>query len=113
MGNVTLPTPVFAAGGALCLLAGYLAGSVLGADTPDNSTATVASYDPQTSEICLSGKAVEEEKTVDEDGRLCGRWSHSSGVRPRKGDRFRFVTLDQRTAEGGDEGVVIFGTVVK
>ena len=26
MGNVTLPTPVFLAGGALCLLAGYLVG---------------------------------------------------------------------------------------
>ena len=38
MGNVTLPTPVFLAGGALCLVAGYLvnhwigvAGGVVGA----------------------------------------------------------------------------------
>ena len=30
MGNVNMPTPVALAGGALCLLAGYLVGTLLG-----------------------------------------------------------------------------------
>ena len=42
MANVTLPTPVFIAGGALCLVAGYLIGTVAGPDTPQRTTATVA-----------------------------------------------------------------------
>ena len=43
MGNVTLPTPVFVAGGALCLLAGYLVGTVAGPEKPECAIATVAS----------------------------------------------------------------------
>ena len=38
MGNVTLPTPIFVAGGALCLLAGYFVGSIAGPDTPERTT---------------------------------------------------------------------------
>ena len=45
VGNVTLPTPVFVAGGALCLLGGYLVGVVAGPDTPDRTTGSVVSFD--------------------------------------------------------------------
>ena len=40
-----VPTPVALAGGALCLLGGYLVGVVAGPDTEDTDTATVVSYD--------------------------------------------------------------------
>ncbi|HET7682971.1 MAG TPA: hypothetical protein VFK34_04835 [Marmoricola sp.] len=115
MGNVTLPTPVFVAGGALCVLAGYLAGSVLGSGQPDRPTAVVASYDAGSSRLCLEGDELEGMDDVGSDGTLCGTWSHGSGwVKPRPGDRFRFVSLDRRIAKGSDEsGVVIFGTVVE
>ena len=45
MGNVNLPTPVALAGGAICLLGGYLVGVLAGPDTASRTTATVASYD--------------------------------------------------------------------
>lgn len=114
VGNVTLPTPVFVAGGTLCLLAGYLAGSVLATGSGDHPTATVASYDGGSSRLCLEGDALDGLDDVGDDGRLCGTWSHSAGwTRPHKGDRFRFVSVDRRLAKGSDEtGVVIFGTVV-
>ena len=55
MGNVNLPTPVALAGGAICVLGGYLLGAVLAPDTATRTTAEVASYDPTTSRLCLSG----------------------------------------------------------
>lgn len=115
MGNVTLPTPVFVAGGALCVLAGYLAGSVLGTTATDRPTATVASYDAASNQLCLTGDELSGLDDVGDGGRLCGTWSHSAGwVRPREGDLFRFVSLDRKLAKGSDEsGVVIFGTVVE
>lgn len=115
VGNVTLPTPVFVAGGALCLLAGYLAGDVLGSQRETTQTATVVSYQPRTSQLCLEGESVEDEPGVDEEGHLCGTWSHSRGwVRPREGDTFRFIAVDREIAKGSNRtGVVIFGTVVE
>ncbi|MET3963624.1 hypothetical protein ABIE44_003558 [Marmoricola sp. OAE513] len=116
MGNVTLPTPVFVAGGALCLVAGYLIGTVAGPDTPNRSTATVASFDSRTSTLCLEGKGVEDEKAVNDDGELCGIWNHSAGATlPDKGDKFRFVSMDTSGVSGAEpeSKVLIYGTVVK
>jgi hypothetical protein len=116
VGNVTLPTPVFLAGGAFCLLAGYLAGAVVGG--PDNrqgDTATVVSFDSGTAQLCLEGKSVSDEPGV-KDGVLCGTWSHSTGsVTPEKGDIFRFVTLDTSGVKGAKPraATVIYGTVVE
>ena len=72
MGNVTLPTPVFLAGGALCLLAGYLVGSVAGPDTPDRTTGHVVSFDRGDHRLCLEGEAIKDQEGADDDGRLCG-----------------------------------------
>jgi hypothetical protein len=112
--NVTLPTPVFIAGGALCLVAGYLVGTVAGPDTPHRTTATVVSFNAKTSELCLEGESVKNEKDTDEDGVLCGTWSHSvDATRPRKGDTFRFVVLDTSGVKGSEprSDTVIYGSV--
>jgi hypothetical protein len=114
VGNVTLPTPVFVAGGAFCLLAGYLVGAVTGPDTPARTTATVVSFEPSSSRLCLEGESVKDEKAADSDGVLCGTWSHPSGVvQPRKGDKFRFVTVDAGRSEKSEPrpATVIYGTV--
>ena len=114
MGNVTLPTPVFIAGGALCLVAGYLVGTVAGPDTPHRTTATVVSFNAKTSRLCLEGDSVKNEKAVDENGVLCGTWSHSvDATRPHKGDRFRFVSLDTSGVKGSEprSATVIYGSV--
>jgi len=114
VGNVTLPTPVFLAGGAFCLLAGYLAGAVVGGPDSRGDTATVTSFDPGTAQLCLTGKSIEGEHGV-KDGVLCGTWSHSAGAAaPRKGDTFRFVTLDASGVKGSKPlaATVIYGTVV-
>lgn len=117
MGNVTLPTPVFVAGGALCLLAGYLAGTVAGPEKPERAVATVASYDSTTSTICLEGDSVEGEKGLNDEGRLCGLWKKAQGLTdtPREGDKFRFVSMD--TSGTGDADpktkVIIYGNVIK
>lgn len=116
MGNVTLPTPVFIAGGALCLVAGYLVGAVAGPDAPQRTTAKVVSFTPKASILCLSGESVEDEPGTDEDGVLCGTWSHSAGATvPREGDRFRFVSLDTSDVKGTEPSIktVIYGTVVR
>ena len=115
MGNVTLPTPVFVAGGALCLVAGYLIGTVAGPDTPHRTTATVVSFDSKTSELCLEGDSVKDEKEA-EDGVLCGTWSHSvDATKPRKGDTFRFIIQDTSGVKGAKPTakVLIYGTVVE
>jgi hypothetical protein len=114
VGNVTLPTPVFLAGGAFCLLAGYLAGAVVSGDSGSGDTATVVSFESKTSTLCLEGKSVEDEPGV-EDGVLCGTWSHTSGAAtPGKGDRFRFVTMDTTGVKGAKPraNTIIYGTVV-
>ncbi|MFL6158261.1 MAG: hypothetical protein ACJ72D_19385 [Marmoricola sp.] len=114
MANVTLPTPVFIAGGALCLVAGYLIGTVAGPDTPHRTTATVVSFDSKTSRLCLNGGSVKNEKNADENGMLCGTWSHSTDAsKPHQGDNFRFVAMDTSGVKGSEprSATIIYGTV--
>ena len=114
VGNVTLPTPVFLAGGALCLLAGYLAGSVLSPGTPDPTTATVLSFDSAHSRLCLEGGAVTDQEGA-RNGHLCGTLRRPPGAAtPAKGDTFRFVSVvTSGTVHGRDEQqVVLYGSVV-
>jgi hypothetical protein len=116
VGNVTLPTPVFLAGGAFCLVAGYLAGAVVGPDTQHTNTAKVVSFDAGKSKLCLEGDSVKDEPGVNDEGVLCGTWSHSTGsTTPRKGDTFRFVTMDTSGVKGSKprDTTVIYGTVVQ
>lgn len=116
MGNLTLPTPVALAGGAICLLGGYLFGVLTGPDTGTLTTATVASFDDDSDRLCLAGDEVKGQDGLDEQGRLCGTWRRpdTSGT-PRVGERFRFVTLHGgSTASDGDQPVtVIYGDVVR
>lgn len=115
MGNVTLPTPVFAAGGGLCLVAGYIFGAVTGPSDDNLVTAKVVSFDSATSHLCLKGKSVEG-KAGAKDGVLCGTWNRSAGMPvPRKGDTFRFVVTDTSDVDGAKprDKTVIFGTVVE
>lgn len=113
--NVTLPTPVFVAGGALCLVAGYLAGSVTGPGTPERTTGTVVSFDRDTSRLCLEGEAIKEQDGVDSQGRLCGTWRRTADAEsPTRGDAFRFVSLRTSGEVDGHrhQQVVIYGDVV-
>jgi hypothetical protein len=112
MGNVTVPTPVALAGGALCVLAGYVVGVALGSDSTGRSTAEVASYDRSKNELCLTGDAVAELEEA-EDGVLCGEWRHgTASASPQEGDPFRFVTLTNENDEG-DRAVFIYGDVAR
>lgn len=115
MGNVTLPTPVFLAGGALCLVAGYLVGSVVGPDTPDRTRATVVSFESRTSRLCLKGDAITDQEGVGADGNLCGTWRRTPNSRlPAEGDAFRFVSVATSGEVNGKSAqqVVIYGDVV-
>ncbi len=110
VGNVTLPTPVFVAGGALALLAGYFVGANTGPDRPVQSTATVVSYQPKSGQLCLTGDEVTDHPGA-QDGRLCGRWRRTdASAAPSKGDAFRFVSI-VTTAEGRTQ-TMIYGDVV-
>ncbi|GGF36507.1 hypothetical protein GCM10011519_07560 [Marmoricola endophyticus] len=118
MANVTLPTPVLLAGGALCLVGGYLLGAVTGPDTPDRTTATVVSYQRDDSRLCLRGEAVEDQRGA-EDGELCGVWRRSNPATrddPKAGEEFRFVTQEVSGQEGdqgsGSSTVVIYGDLI-
>jgi hypothetical protein len=113
---VTLPTPVFVAGGALCLVAGYLIGTVAGPDTPHRTTATVVSFDSSNARLCIKGESVKDEESVDDDGVLCGTWNHSPGATiPRKGDRFRFVSQNISRVHDSKKtkDTVLYGTVIR
>jgi hypothetical protein len=115
VGNVTLPTPVFLAGGALCLVAGYLVGTVAGPGTPERTTAQVVSFDPDGARLCLEGEAITDQEGVDDQGRLCGTWRRTpSSPVPRKGDDFRFVSVATSGEVDGrtQRQVVIYGDVV-
>ncbi len=115
MGNVTLPTPVFLSGGALCLLAGYLVGSVVGPDTPARTTGTVVSFETKTARLCLEGEAIAEQEGADSEGQLCGtlRRTTDSDI-PERGDEFRFVSVRTSGEVEGEtqQQVVIYGDVV-
>lgn len=107
---------MFLAGGAFCLLAGYLAGAVVGPDRHHGATATVVSFDAGTARLCLEGGSVKDEAGASDKGVLCGTWSHSTGsAMPHKGDTFRFVTMDTSGVQGAKpmDSVVIYGTVVE
>ena len=119
MGNVNLPTPVALAGGAICILGGYLLGVVAGPDTPSRTTALVESYDDSTSRLCLTGDSVEDQEGA-VDGTLCGIWRRTEGndSRPEPGDRFRFVSLAGDPGPDDDSGraepsTMIYGDVVR
>lgn len=115
MGNVTLPTPVFLAGGALCLVAGYLVGSITGPDTPQRTTAQVVSFDPSMSQLCLGGDSIKDQEGVDPAGRLCGTLRRTPNAKvPSKGDDFRFVSIRTSGEVNGKkkQHVVIYGDVV-
>jgi len=120
MGNVTLPTPVALAGGAICILGGYLVGVVAGPATPERTTATVQSYDADSGELCLVGDAISDQEGVTEEGVLCGRWrrTQTSEGTPEAGEPFRFVSLvvdGSRQTESGEATPVtlIYGDVVR
>jgi hypothetical protein len=111
MGNVNMPTPVAVAGGALCLLAGYLVGAVAGPDTKSRTTAEVESYDNGSKQLCLRGDGIEDQPGV-EGSHLCGEWRRPTGdAVPHEGDSFRFVSI---VASSGDNSVTyIYGSVVE
>ncbi len=120
MGNVNLPTPVAVAGGAFCVLVGYLLGAVLGPDTAARATAEVAGYDPATSRLCLRGAGIEGQEGTVVDGLLCGTWRRTQGAGevPEEGDQFRFVSFESSGADasgpdGARAAVVIYGDVVR
>jgi hypothetical protein len=119
MGNISLPTPVALAGGAICLLGGYLLGVVAGPSTPSRTTAMVDSYDDRDGRLCLSGEMIADQEGVTEEGQLCGTWRRSVGDEdlPEPGDQFRFVSVvvDQPPeGEDSEDGpfTMIYGDVV-
>jgi len=120
MGNVTLPTPVALAGGAICILGGYLLGVVAGPSAPSRTTGVVDSYDQSTGRLCLSGEEVADQEGADDEGQLCGTWRRTAGEKalPEAGDEFTFVSVvvDQPpSGEGTAEGpfTMIYGDVVR
>lgn len=119
MGNVNLPTPVALAGGAICILGGYLLGVVVSPNAPSQTTAVVDSYDSATDELCLSGDTVDALEDVTATGQLCGIWrrSEGSGTTPEPGDHFRFVSVVVDASRAGETGgagpvTVIYGDVL-
>lgn len=118
MGNVNLPTPVVIAGGALCLLGGYLVGVVAGPSKPAEAIGVVESYDRSSNQLCLSGESAAAHEGADDEGVLCGMWRRSGGsTRPTAGQDFYFVAV--RTSEAPAEEapelsqqVLIYGGVV-
>jgi hypothetical protein len=116
VGNVTLPTPVFLAGGAMCVVAGILVGSVvLSPGTPERTTAQVVSYDSGSSRLCLEGDAIKDQEGADPNNKLCGTLRRTPDSQlPRKGDNFRFVTVRTTGKLNGksQEQIVIYGDVV-
>jgi hypothetical protein len=119
MGNVNLPTPLALAAGGICLLGGYLLGTFAGPDAPASSTATVESYDADSSRLCLSGEEVASQEGLLDDGVLCGTWRRTQGSTsvPAPGDQFQFVSLSagEQDASGPEDQrptTVIYGDVV-
>jgi hypothetical protein len=118
MGNVNLPTPVALAGGAICVLGGYLLGVVAGPDTNSQTTATVTSYDAGTGRLCLHGDGVDGQEGSVRQGVLCGVWQRAAGESgtPRKGEEFRFVSMTPngaRSSDGQPPVTAIYGDVVR
>ena len=100
MSNVNMPTPVALAGAGLCLLGGYLVGTVAGPSGHAESTAQVQSYDPSTDRLCLTGGAVADDADA-KDGVLCGTWRHDAGAqRPEEGCRITRTPFVVRVTGG-------------
>jgi hypothetical protein len=116
MGNVNLPTPVALAGGAICVLGGYLLGVLAGPGSTNQTTATVVSYDAATERLCLKGDGVTAQQATGgsvDDGVLCGTWRRTDAVRlPQVGDVFRFVSLSPASDGGHAPVTLIYGDVV-
>ncbi len=112
MGNVNLPTPVALAGGAMCVLGGYLLGVLAGPDGAEQTTATVVSYQPDTNRLCLEGDGVSKQQGTVDNGVLCGSWRRTDGaVSPEAGDRFTFVSLSPDSGDGHRPVTWIYGDV--
>ena len=109
-----MPTPVLVAGGALCLLGGYLVGVVAGPDTPDRTTAVVSSFTESGNRLCLKGDAVKDADGASDAGVLCGTWRRSgaSSRTPAKGDRFRFL-LVRGQDQNSKPAILIYGDVMR
>lgn len=113
MGNVNMPTAVAVAGGALCLLAGYLIGVVAGPDTTATSSAVVESFDRSSDELCLRGEAVVSVPGSEGDV-LCGTWRHDDDVTvPKEGQEFRFVVMRSEGERDDELATFIYGDVVR
>lgn len=115
MATTRLPRAVLIAGAAMFLLAGYVLGMAVGADSPERSTGVVRSYDASSDELCLSGRTVSSAAGSEGD-RLCGTWRRRSGSPvPEEGDEFRFVSIRASDDPDDDEDpvrVLIYGDVV-
>ena len=117
VGNVTLPTPVFLAGGALCVVAGMLVGGVVALPRHARTAprARWSATTPSRSRLCLEGDGIKDQEGVDDNGHLCGtlRRTPNSGL-PVKGDDFRFVSVRTTGELNGkaQQEVVIYGDVV-
>lgn len=108
-----MPTPVALAGGAICVLGGYLLGVLAGPGSGQQSTATVVSYDAGTSRLCLEGDGVSSADGPLTNGVLCGAWRRTDGATtPRAGDEFRFVSLSPKSGDGHAPVTWIYGDVV-
>jgi hypothetical protein len=104
------------AGGVFLLLAGALTGFVLAPDSPNHTTASVASFNAKTSQLCLSGDGVKNEKDLNAEGQLCGVWRRSGVERkPKVGEQFRYVVVrTSGTADGKSQHqIAIYGDVVE
>lgn len=115
MRNVTLPGSVLLAGGVGCLLAGALTGYVIAGHDSDRTTGTVASFNHDTSTLCLEGGSVSDESGLTDDGELCGVLRRSSNQRaPKPGQKFRYVVVrTSGTVDGTKhEQTLLYGTVV-
>lgn len=119
MGNVNLPTPVALAGGAICILGGYLLGVVVSPNAPSQTTGVVDSYDGSTDALCLSGDSIEDQEGATATGQVCGTWRQTEGssATPEPGDQFRFVSMVVDASRAGETGdvrpvTVIYGEVV-
>lgn len=117
MGNIHMPTSVAFAGGALCILGGYLVGVVAGPETTGTNTALVDSYDLAEDLLCLRGEsimALAEDATSEV---LCGTWQRPQRTPrsqlPAPGDEFRFVTVTTRNDEDDESATYIYGDVVR
>jgi hypothetical protein len=111
-----MPTPVVVAGAVLCLLVGGVVGVVVAPDSPNRTTAEVASFNAKTSVLCLEGGSVKHEAGLNDDGELCAVWRHAGRYnRPQVGQHFRYVTVrTSGTVQGKkQQQTVIYGDVVE